>query len=114
MSVRVVGLPSLPVWERSIALKVKVSTKTGTFLPVDLIRGPDAAPQAKLDELVLETAGAAGESDGKATSESVSKKLEAWALCFTRVSGPNDGKGSGAPSSSCLFCRNACQRCDKH
>jgi len=73
----------------------------GTFCPVDLMRGPAAAPHTEL--FLTPEPGEAEVSDGKAISEVVSKETDGRASDFAEVAVPKGGKGSGAPSSSCLF-----------
>jgi hypothetical protein len=82
-----------------MADKVKESVKTGALAITDLIRGPVADPHAEFDDAL--GAGAVEASVGKATSDSVSNGM--GVLGFEGVWCESDGKGSGAPSSSCLF-----------
>lgn len=72
ISPRVAGLPSLPVFERSIAPRVKLSAKTGVLmtLGLTLMRGPVVAPQAGLVAVVA--TGVADAREGKADCDSVS------------------------------------------
>jgi hypothetical protein len=71
---RVVGLPSLPELDKSIASKLKVLVKMGAFCPVDLMRGPAAAPHTEL--FLTPEPGEAEVSDGKVISEVVSKETD--------------------------------------
>lgn len=100
-SPRDAGFPSLPELDKSMADKVKESVKTGVLGIADLIRGPVGEPHAELDG--APDAGTAEASVGKATSDSVSNGRVCGALGFAGVCCESDGKGSGAPSSSCLF-----------
>ena len=84
-----------------MADKVKESVKTGALGIADLIRGPVDEPHAELDGAL--DAGATEASVGKATSDSVSNGRVCGALGFAGVCCESDGKGSGAPSNSCLF-----------
>jgi len=85
-----------------MADKVKESVKTGALATVDLIRGPVDEPHAELEG--AEDAGVAEGSVGKASSDSVSNGRVWWGvLGFAGVCCEIDGKGSGAPSSSCFF-----------
>lgn len=79
--------------------KVKESVKTGALLTLGLIRGPAADPQTEVTLID----GAAETSEGKAASEVVSKGRACGGLDCAEVGWDRDGKGSGAPSSSCLF-----------
>jgi hypothetical protein len=79
ISPSVVGLPSLPAFERSIAERVNESVKRGVFITLGLIRGPEAPPQA--GAVALEGTGAADAREGNADSDSVSNNPRAaWDL----------------------------------
>jgi len=84
-----------------MADKVKESVKTGALATVDLIRGPVDEPHAELEG--AEGAGTAEGRVGKASSDSVSNGWVRGVLGFAEVCCESDGKGSGAPSSSCLL-----------
>lgn len=99
ISPSVVGLPSLPAFERSIAERVKESVKTGVLMTLGLMRGPEAPPQA--GAVTLEGADAAEAREGNADSDPVSNDPRGGrALCAgDGVESLRTGNGSGAPSS---------------
>lgn len=100
-SPRVVGFPSLPAVDRSTAGIVKDSETWCCFEAVALMRGAPAEPQAVAGLLAL--LAAEGARDGKASTESVlSWPLDEGVGAIGAGSGVG-GKGSGAPSSSCLL-----------
>ena len=77
-SPRVAGLPSLPELDKSIAVRVNESAKTGALGIVALMRGPAAEPQTGLG--ALSVAGVAEARAGNASSDSVSNGREREAL----------------------------------
>ena len=90
-----------------MADRVNESVKTGVLITLGLIRGPEAAPQ---EGAAGGAAGAAEASEGNADSDSVSNSLAArggWGVSGEGRLGESvrAGKGSGAPSSPCLFYR---------
>lgn len=93
------GLPSLLVAAAvSLLGSVKESVTRGCLLTAGLIRGP--LPQAVLGATFPEV----GARDGKADWDSVSSACVVEPLrALTGVESAKEGKGSGAPSSSCLF-----------
>jgi len=101
ISPKVTGLPSLAALDKSISVRVNVSEASGCFGTVALMRGP--VPQS-----VLAGALEAGEDcarDGNAAGE-VSTCICDCNETFGRgLAGESfrEGKGSGAPSSSCFF-----------
>lgn len=104
ISPRVVGFPSLPAVERSIEVRVKLSVTRLEPTTAGAMRGPLLAPQA--DVVCLIAGATVGASEGKATSDPVSRGALAGFLAGLGAAGPlstKEGKGSGAPSSSCLF-----------
>ena len=101
-SPRVVGFPSLPAVDKSIAEMVKDSETWCCFEAVALIRGAPAEPQA-VGAGLLALVEAEEARVGKASAESVlSWPLEEGVAVRGARSGVA-GKGSGAPSSSCLL-----------
>ena len=98
-SPNVADLPSLPALLKSMDDKVNESVKTGVLITLGLIRGPVADPQAE----VALVAGAAETSEGKAASSVVSTVTRGYDDDPGSAEVDRDGKGSGAPSSSCLF-----------
>jgi len=74
---------------------------TGVDLTAALMRGPASEPQA--DFAGTEAAGAEGARVGKSVIESASVGSWTTRRDLTGVASPREGKGSGAPSSSCLF-----------
>ena len=103
ISPRDVGLPSLPAVDKSTDEMVKVSDTTGCFEAAGLMRGPALAPHAEATGLLA--AWGAGARDGNASCDSVSTvPLDGVARGLIGASSTKLGNGSGAPSSSCLFC----------
>lgn len=100
-------LPSLLAWGKSAALILNEPDTILLLGAVPLIRGATAAPQAA--EVVCFTEETEGARDGKAVCDSVSRLVDALLVAGRFALGsslpPRDGKGSGAPSSSCLRCR---------
>jgi hypothetical protein len=97
-SPRVIALPSLPAFDKSIAERVKESVWRFCLTTVGLIRGPDDAPQAGCGGRAIAAEGA---KEGKAASSNLTDRD-----CL-RSTGPaasgREGNGSGAPSSSCFL-----------
>lgn len=100
-SPKVVGRPSLPAVAKSIAAKVKESVYTGILVMVALMRGPAVA---QADGAWAGTEGAVGTRDGKADWDSVSRsRVVDLVAVADGVESVKEGKGSGAPSNSCLL-----------
>ena len=100
-SPRVVGFPSLPAVERSTDAMVNDSETWCCLEAVALMRGAPAVLHAVAGLAVVLVA--EGAREGKASTESVLSWPLAEGVGAAGVGSGMEGKGSGAPSSSCLL-----------